>query len=321
MKWDQRYVTEKLRDAVNEKITQMYGRNVPEEPQERLCHEIDSIEKNGWVWHYYFAHLLAGKAKNDGNIVWNRGTAGASFVAYLLGITEVNPLSELYEGFDIPFEVFAGYEGEKKPDFNLNVPPFYHNCLLTFARDTFGTDRVALAGNGNNHLIIQSENAEWDEPIDICIIACELSDDGEFDNDRAKAAIASLKPQSLKDYCRIAALLHGTDTWEGNGKELIENGTCTLQQLICTREDIMNTLLEKGMNRRMAYEIMEHVRKGKANRVDSAKWQEMKVEMRKTGMPKWYIESCEKIKYLFPLGHAVEYVKAREHEKALKMDW
>ena len=57
MKWDQRYVTEKLRDAVNEKITQMYGQNVPEEPQERLCHEIDSIEKNGWVWHYYFAHL------------------------------------------------------------------------------------------------------------------------------------------------------------------------------------------------------------------------------------------------------------------------
>ena len=47
MKWDQRYVTEKLRDAVNEKITQMYGKNVPEEPQERLCHEIDSIEKNG----------------------------------------------------------------------------------------------------------------------------------------------------------------------------------------------------------------------------------------------------------------------------------
>ena len=77
MKWDQRYVTEKLRDAVNEKNTQMYGQNVPEEPQERLCHEIDSIEKNGWVWHYYFAHLLARKAKNDGNIVWNRGTAGA----------------------------------------------------------------------------------------------------------------------------------------------------------------------------------------------------------------------------------------------------
>ena len=210
-------------------------------------------------------------------------------------------LSELYEGFDIPFEVFAGYEGEKKPDFNLNVPPSYHDCLLTFARDTFGADRVDLEGNRNNHLIIQPKGAEQDEPINISVIACELSDDGEFDNDRAKAAIVGLKPQSLKDYCRIDALLHGTDTWEGNGKELIEKGTCTLQQLICTREDIMNTLLEKGMNRRMAYEIMEHVRKGKANRVDSAKWQEMKVEMRKTGMPKWYIESCEKIKYLFQM--------------------
>ena len=164
-----------------------------------------------------------------------------TFVAYLLNITEVNPLSELYEGFDIPFEVFAGYEGEKKPDFNLNVPPSYHGCLLTFARDTFGADRVALEGNGNNHLIIQPKGAEQDEPINISVIACELSDDGEFDNDRAKAAIAGLKPQSLKDYCRIAALLHGTDTWEGNGKELIEKGTCTLQQLICTREDIMNT--------------------------------------------------------------------------------
>lgn len=196
MKWDQRYVTEKLRDAVNEKITQMYGQNVPEEPQERLCHEIDSIEKNGWVWHYYFAHLLAGKAKNDGQYSVepriSRGILCGISLEYHRGKSVVG----LYEGFDIPFEVFAGYKGEKKPDFNLNVPPSYHDCLLTFARDTFGEDCVILEENVNNRFIIQPEGAEQDEPINISVIACELSDDGEFDNDRAKAAIAGLKPAS-----------------------------------------------------------------------------------------------------------------------------
>ena len=341
-----------LRDICYNKAHSMYGDPLPEIVHERLERELNSIISNGFAVMYIIAQKLVWKSNEDGYLVGSRGSVGSSFVATMAGITEVNPLVPHYycsnchysdfdseevkkyvggcghdmpdkncpvcgqklvkDGFDIPFEVFAGYEGEKKPDFNLNVPPSYHDCLLTFARDTFGADRVTLGGNGNNHFIIQPKDAEQDEPINISVIACELSDDGEFDNDRAKAAIAGLKPQSLKDYCRIAALLHGTDTWEGNGKELIEKGTCTLQQLICTREDIMNTLLEKGMNRRMAYEIMEHVCKGKANRVDSAKWQEMKVEMRKTGMPKWYIESCEKIKYLFPLGHAVEYVKARE---------
>lgn len=82
--------------------------------------------------------------------------------------------------------------------------------------------------------------------------------------------------------------------------------------MLCTREDIMNTLLEKGMERKMAYKIMEYVRMGKANHVKSVRWQEMKNEMRKTGIPQWYIESCEKIQYLFPLAHTAAYMKVEQ---------
>ena len=137
----------------------------------------------------------------------------------------------------------------------------------------------------------------------------------EFGTSFAKKTLEEIKPQSFSDLVRISGLSHGTDVWLNNGQELLKNGTAKLNEIICVRDDIMNKLVEIGMDKSTAFEIMEFVRKGKPQ-IEPEKWQKYKIEMQKQGIPQWYINSCEKIKYMFPKGHATAYVIS-----ALKMGW
>ncbi len=129
----------------------------------------------------------------------------------------------------------------------------------------------------------------------------------ELGTNMARGMIKETKPSRFYDLVQLMGLSHGTDVWTGNAQDLIREGTCDIDSVIGCRDSIMTRLIYWGLPNKDAFDIMEAVRKGKVAKGEVAKWPEYKEEMKSCGVPDWYIESCAKIKYMFPKAHAAAY--------------
>ena len=459
-----------LRTICENRALELYGNPLPEIVRERLDRELNSIISNGYSVMYIIAQKLVWKSNDDGYLVGSRGSVGSSFAATMAGITEVNPLSPHYlcpkcyynefdsedvkkfaggagcdmpdkicprcghklnkMGFDIPFETFLGFKGNKEPDIDLNFSNEYQSKAhsftevifgkgQTFKAGTIGTvaektaygyvfnyfkdksekegrpivkrrceiERIAegcvdirrttgqhpggivvlpigdeihsftpvqhpandcttsivtthfdyhsidhnllkldILGHLDPTMIRMLQDLTGIDPLEIPLDSkevmslfkdtsalgitpadiggCKLGALGipEFGTDFAMQMLIDTKPQYFSDLVRIAGLSHGRDVWLGNAQVLLKEGKATISTAICTRDDIMIYLIQKGIESETAFTIMEKVRKGKGLT------EEQETIMREHDVPDWYIWSCKKIKYMFPKAHAAAYV-------------
>ena len=449
---------------------EIYGQDLPKVVEERLEKELNSIIKNGFAVMYIIAQKLVWKSVEDGYLVGSRGSVGSSFVATMSGITEINPLSPHYycsgchyvdfdseevrayagtagidmpdkacpncglplhkEGFDIPFETFLGFKGDKEPDIDLNFSGEYQSKAHKYTEVIFGAGQTFRAGTiatladktafgyvkryfeekGNHkrnceidrivagctgvrrstgqhpggivvlpigqdinsftpvqhpandmttdtvtthfdyhsidHNLLKLDILGHDDPTMIRMLQdltgrdpLTIPLDGrevmslfqntealgitpqqiggtrlgclgipEFGTDFAMNMVIEAQPQSFSDLVRISGLSHGTNVWVGNAQDLIRDGTATISTCVCTRDDIMTYLINKGVEPEKSFKIMEAVRKGTVAKGKCANWPEWKEDMLAHDVPEWYVKSCEKIEYMFPKAHAAAYV-------------
>ncbi len=451
---------------------EIYGPTLPKIVEERLERELNSIIKNGFAVMYIIAQKLVWKSVEDGYLVGSRGSVGSSFVATMSGITEINPLSPHYycskchyvdfesdevkayagtagidmpdkacpvcgeplhkEGFDIPFETFLGFKGDKEPDIDLNFSGEYQSKAHKYTEVIFGAGQTFRAGtiatladktaygyvktyfeerdkhkrnseierllqgcvgvrrstgqhpggivvlpigqdinsftpvqhpandmttdtvtthfdyHSIDHNLLKLDILGHDDPTMIRMLQdmtgrdpLTIPLDGkevmslfqntdalgitpeqiggtklgclgipEFGTDFAMGMVLEAQPKCFSDLVRISGLSHGTNVWLGNAQDLIRSGTATISTCVCTRDDIMTYLINKGVEPEKSFKIMEAVRKGMVakGKTSPEQWKEWKEDMEAHDVPEWYIKSCEKIEYMFPKAHAAAYV-------------
>ena len=153
--------------------------------------------------------------------------------------------------------------------------------------------------------------------IDLSYIGCKTGALGlpEFGTNFVRGMLEKTNPKSFSDLVIISGLSHGTDVYLGNAELLIQSGTCTLSDVIGCRDDIMVYLMAKGVKPIEAFKIMEFVRKGLPSK-DKGTWESWVKVLKENNIDSWYIDSCAKIKYMFPKAHAVAYVTS-----AVRVAW
>ncbi|WYV94654.1 PolC-type DNA polymerase III [Staphylococcus aureus] len=323
----------------------LYGEDLPQIVIDRLEKELKSIIGNGFAVIYLISQRLVKKSLDDGYLVGSRGSVAT--MTEITEVNPLPPhyicpnckTSEFFndgsvgsgfdlpdktcetcgaplikEGQDIPFETFLGFKGDKVPDIDLNFSGEYqpnaHNYILghddptmiRMLQDLSGIDPKTIPVDDKEVMQIFSTPESLGVTEDE--ILCKTGTFGvpEFGTGFVRQMLEDTKPTTFSELVQISGLSHGTDVWLGNAQELIKTGICDLSSVIGCRDDIMVYLMYAGLEPSMAFKIMESVRKGKGLT------EEMIETMKENEVPDWYLDSCLKIKYMFPKAHAAAYV-------------
>jgi hypothetical protein len=343
-----------IKEKCYEKVHKIYGENLPDNIRERLDLELNSIIKYEYESIYLLFSDMVKKSNELGYEVEVRGGVGNSFVAYLLEITNYNPID-----YNLPFEVFAGicYDNElnycKEPCIELCFSSKIREKIFLYLQEKFGKDKVkfedieeniyekskefllrtfesdtpTLLYELENLTNISSDNIDLKdkEALALFLHANDNSYNNslkgvpEFGSEFARNLLDIIKPRNFNDLVCTFALLHGTDTWKYNAEDLIKKGI-KVDEVISNRADVFNFLLKNGIDRRIAFQITEFIRKGKASRGRSLwqhirdrykelneQWVKYRKIMEEHDIPEWYIKSAEKVEYIFPKSHSIGY--------------
>lgn len=456
---------ETVAELTYKKAFEIYGNPLPDIVDLRIEKELTSILGNGFAVIYLASQMLVQRSNERGYLVGSRGSVGSSFVATMIGITEVNPLSPHYvcgqcqysefitdgsygsgfdmpdkdcpncghklskNGQDIPFETFLGFDGDKVPDIDLNFSGEDQPSAHLDVRDIFGEEYAFRAGTVGtvaaktaygfvkgyerdygkfyreaeverlaqgaagvkrttgqhpggivvipNYMDVydftpvqypaDDVTAEWQtthfnfHDIDENVLKLDvlghddptmirklqdlsgidpndipMDDPGvmalfsgtdilgvtpeqigtstgmlgipEFGTNFVRGMVDETHPTTFAELLQLSGLSHGTDVWLGNAQDLIKTGIADLSTVIGCRDDIMVYLMHAGLNPKMAFTIMERVRKGLWLKISEEERNGYIEAMKANNVPEWYIESCGKIKYMFPKAHAAAYV-------------
>ena len=305
-----------IKDLAYKGAHRIYGNPLPIKVQERLDKELKSIIENDYATLYMMAQKLVQKSNEDGYIMGFRGSVGSSLVAYCLAITEIDPIK-----YDIPFEIFAGYYGDKEPNIILTVAKKYKTKLeeyivkiLANSKDKLDNHTIEILEDDTITILNRLHELTGIDPITInledkdtlkTMCSADTLDIPYFNSKLVRDIILETKPTTFDELIKIAGLYLGSDLWTNNAQDLIKNRIATLDEVITCRDDIMNNLIEVGIDPKIAYEIMETVRKGKPRCNKEPLWVEYKGVMKNHNIPLWYVKSCEKIRYAFPKAHLV----------------
>lgn len=332
-----------LRHICQTAAQQRYGQLLPTPIAERLDTELALIQTNDHAaLSYMIAHDIAQQVRHAGFHISTRGAVGSSLVAYLAGITDIDPLandpsSPATRRYHIPYQTFMGlpsdtkapdivlvlpksWEGNEKPvsKWEIGIPKskyHYPEILYQHTPDMLKEleewthqpiDSIPL-DDAALYSLFQNTKALHIEAADIGGISLGTLGLPEFDTPFVRNMIIKTRPKNFFDLVRVNGLCHGCGTWLDNAEPLIDSGQRTLCELPAVYEHVVSDLIYWGIPESKAFAIANDVRYGRLHR-SRGHTGSMITLLSTPTVPAWYVTYLQNIQYMFPKAHVVECV-------------
>lgn len=315
-----------MESVCNRRLKEIYGQEIPKQIQTRYENELNLICKNNYESLFILNYQIAKKAKEDNEYYLLRGIGSNSYIAYLLGISELNPLD-----YGLEYEMSYGLNGEKALEIYYFFSNTYYPNIMKYVKEivtkNISYDTTYIDNNLIRYLvhiyifadtgidtlyelkkitgmdyncINFNDKKIWNTFTDYNKLFCYMP---SYFN---KSLFQQIQPKSLEELCTIYGLTKSTFDIE-KGKDLVEQ--IIKMKDFSTRDDIYSFLLSKDIEKELAFEITEFIRKGKANNIRFlGEWKKYKNIMKQNNIDKSYLEKFEKIKYLFPKSNILNSV-------------